>query len=78
MELERKNILNDMPMSGVPKSCLIQLMKAQEKDLVGSLQTLLVNDLYAALPELKPVIKSLRPRGRLRKHIDQSERNRQR
>ena len=32
----------------------IQLMKAQEKDLVGSLWTLLVNDLYAALPELKP------------------------
>ena len=32
----------------------IQLMKAQEKDLVGSLQTLLVDDLYVALPELKP------------------------
>ena len=32
----------------------IQLMKAQEKDLVGSLRTLLVDDLYAALPELKP------------------------
>ena len=32
----------------------IQLMKAQEKDLVGSLRTLLVGDLYAALPELKP------------------------
>ena len=32
----------------------IQLMKAQEKDLVGSLWTLLVDDLYAALPELNP------------------------
>ena len=32
----------------------IQLMKAQEKDLVGSLWTLLVNDLYVALPELNP------------------------
>ena len=32
----------------------IQLMKAQEKDLVGSLRTLLVDNLYAALPELKP------------------------
>ena len=32
----------------------IQLMKAQEKDLVGSLQTLLVNNLYVALPELNP------------------------
>ena len=32
----------------------IQLMKAQEKDLVGPLQTLLIDDLYAALPELKP------------------------
>ena len=32
----------------------IQLMKAQDKDLVGSLWTLLVDDLYAALPELKP------------------------
>ena len=32
----------------------IQLMKAQEKDLVGSLRTLLVEDLYAALPELNP------------------------
>ena len=32
----------------------IQLMKAQEKDLVGSLWTLLVDDLYAALPELRP------------------------
>ena len=32
----------------------IQLMKAQEKDLVGSLQTLLIDDLYVELPELKP------------------------
>ena len=32
----------------------IQLMKAQEKDLIGCLWTLLVNDLYAALPELNP------------------------
>ena len=32
----------------------IQLMKAQEKDLVGSLRTLLIDDLYVALPELKP------------------------
>ena len=32
----------------------IQLMKAQEKDLVGSLWTLLVEDLYAVLPELNP------------------------
>ena len=32
----------------------IQLMKAQEKDLVGSLRTLLVDDLYATLPELNP------------------------
>ena len=32
----------------------IQLMKAQEKDLVGSLRTLLVNDLYVPLPELNP------------------------
>ena len=32
----------------------IQLMKAQEKDLIGSLRTLLVNDLYVALPELNP------------------------
>ena len=34
----------------------IQLMKAQEKDLVGSLRTLLIDDLYA-LPELKPIDK---------------------
>ena len=53
----------------------IQLMKAQEKDLVGSLQTLLVDDLYAALPELNPSQNSLRPRGRLRNHIDQSEKD---
>ena len=32
----------------------IQLMKAQEKHLVGSLRTLLVDDSYAALPELRP------------------------
>ena len=32
----------------------IQLVKAQEKDLVGSLWTLLVHNLYVALPELKP------------------------
>ena len=32
----------------------IQLMKAQEKDLVGSVRTLLFDDLYAALPELRP------------------------
>ena len=30
----------------------IQLMQAQEKDLLGSLRTLLVDDLYAAIPEL--------------------------
>ena len=40
----------------------IQLMKAQEKDLVGSLRTLLVNDLYAALPELNPSHKFSRPK----------------
>ena len=32
----------------------IQLMQAQEKDLLGSLRTLLVDDLYAAIPELSP------------------------
>ena len=39
----------------------IQLMQAQEKDLVGSLWTLLVDDLYVALPELNPSHKYSRP-----------------
>ena len=32
----------------------IHLMQAQEKDLLRSLRTLLVDDLYAAIPELNP------------------------
>ena len=32
----------------------ICLMQAQEKDLLGSLRTLLVDDLYAVIPELNP------------------------
>ena len=39
----------------------IQLMQAQEKDLLCTLRTLLVNDLYAALPELNPNHKHFRP-----------------
>ena len=38
----------------------IQLMQAQEKDLIGTLQTLLI-DLYAVLPELNPNYKHSRP-----------------
>ena len=39
----------------------IQLMQAQEKDLLGSLRTHLVNDLYAAIPELSLNYKHSRP-----------------
>ena len=53
----------------------IQLMKAQEKDLVGSLQTLLIDDLYAALPELKPSDKFSKAKRLAKEHTNQSERN---
>ena len=39
----------------------IQLMQAQEKDLLGSLRTLLVDDLYAAIPELSSNHKHSQP-----------------
>ena len=39
----------------------IQLMQAQEKDLLGSLRTLLIDDLYAAIPELSPNHKHSQP-----------------
>ena len=39
----------------------IQLMQAQEKDLLGSIRTLLVDDLYAAIPEFNPNNKHSRP-----------------
>ena len=39
----------------------IHLMQAQEKDLLRSLRTLLVDDLYAAIPELNPNHKHSRP-----------------
>ena len=39
----------------------IHLMQAQEKDLPGSLRTLLVDDLYAAIPDLNPNHKHSRP-----------------
>ena len=45
----------------------IQLMQSQEKDLIGSLWTLLVDDLYAALPELNPGYKSSRPQRSTKK-----------
>ena len=51
--------LSDMPISGAPKSC--KLMQAQEKDLLGSLRTLLVDALYAAIPELSLNYKHSRP-----------------
>ena len=39
----------------------IHLMQAQEKDLLGSLRTLLVDDLYAAIPGLSPNHKHSQP-----------------
>ena len=45
----------------------IQLMQAQEKDFLGSLRTLLVNDLYAAIPELSPNYKHSWPLRSARK-----------
>ena len=39
----------------------IHLMQAQQKDLLGSLRTLLVDDLYAAIPELSLNHKHSRP-----------------
>ena len=45
----------------------IQLMQAQEKDLIGSLQTLLVDDLYVVLPELNPNYKHSRPQRSTKK-----------
>ena len=45
----------------------IQLMQAQEKDLVGTLRTLLVDDLDAALPELNPNYKHSRPQRSTKK-----------
>ena len=36
-------------------------MQAQEKDLLGSLRTLLVDDLYVAIPELSPNHKHSQP-----------------
>ena len=45
----------------------IQLMQAQEKDLVESLWTLLVDDLYVALPELNPSHKFSRPQRSTKK-----------
>ena len=39
----------------------IHLMQAQEKDLLRSLRTLLVDDLYAAIPELNPNHKYSQP-----------------
>ena len=39
----------------------IRLMQAQEKELLGSLRTLLVDDLHAAIPELSPNHKHSRP-----------------
>ena len=55
----------------------IQLMQAQKKDLIGTLQTLLVDNLYVVLPELNSNYKHSRPRGQLRNHIDQDERRQQ-
>ena len=45
----------------------IQLMQAQEKDLIGTLQTLLVDDLYVALPELNRSHKYSRPQRSTKK-----------
>ena len=45
----------------------IQLMQAQEKDLIGTLQTLLVDDLYVALPELNSNYKHSRPQRSTKK-----------
>ena len=53
MELERKDILNDMPMSGEPKSFYTTDESSRERS--GWISTnSLVDDLYAALPELRP------------------------
>ena len=45
----------------------IQLMQAQEKDLTVSLRTLLVDDLYVALPELNTSHKFSRPQRSTKK-----------
>ena len=45
----------------------IQLMQAQEKDLIGTLQTLLIDDLYVTLPELNPNYKHSRPQRSTKK-----------
>ena len=47
----------------------ICLMQAQEKDLLGSLRTLLVDDLYAAIPELNANHQHSRPsRSAMKSH----------
>ena len=49
-------------------------MQTQEKDLVGTLQTLLVDDLYAVLPELNPNYKHSRPQRSTKKsHISRQK-----
>ena len=45
----------------------IQLMQAQVKDLLSTLWTLFVDDLYMALPELNPNHKNFRPKRSLKK-----------
>ena len=45
----------------------IQLMQAQEKDLIGTLRTLLIDDLYVVLPELNPNYKHSRPQRSTKK-----------
>ena len=45
----------------------VQLMQAQEKDLIGTLRTLLIDNLYAVLPELNPNYKHSRPQWSTKK-----------
>ena len=44
-------------------------MQAQEKDLIGTLWTLLIDDLYAVLPELNPNYKHSKPQRSTKKSL---------